>query len=76
MPYAIVFMILLSAFIVAGIEIPRLVKDKKWKELLIFFIILGYGLTNGMLIGLGYVFSTHLEVISKLVGTVKEMLFQ
>ncbi len=39
-----IFLLLLLGVIISIIEVPRMLKEKLWKEIAVFFVILGCGL--------------------------------
>lgn len=72
MPYLTLIMLILSVIIVVFLELPRLIKGKKIKEIIVFCALLLAGFIHALIQSIGIEVSSNIEATSKLVGLLKE----
>lgn len=58
--------ILFSGVLISILEVPALVKEKSWREITVFFIILGVGLTLTILLTKNVPIPTPVDWIVKI----------
>ncbi len=70
----VVLLIIFSVIVVVAIEIPRLLKENKRKEIVIFLLLLFPGFVHALLQGMGMEVSSNIEAVTKLVGLIKDII--
>jgi hypothetical protein len=72
MPYLAIMLIVITVLIIALIEFPRLIKDKKTKEAIIFSVLLLAGFVHALVQGLGIQVSSNIEIVAKVVNYIRQ----
>jgi len=72
MPYLAIMLIVITVLIIALIEFPRLIKDKKTKEAIIFSVLLLTGFVHALVQGLGIQISSNIEIVAKVVNYIRQ----
>ncbi|KUO49542.1 MAG: hypothetical protein APF76_03265 [Desulfitibacter sp. BRH_c19] len=72
MPHLLIIMLIISVLVIAFIELPRLLKEKKIREILVFCVLLSAGFTHALIQTMGIEVSSNVEVTFKIVGLIKE----
>ncbi len=72
MPYLLILILITLTMVIAFIELPRLIKEKKIREILVFCVLLSAGFTHALIQTMGIEVSSNVEVAFKIFGVLKE----